>query len=220
VGLDISAYSRLRFRVAPVPDDWDGEDGVAIFEAGDFDRMDGYAAGLYDPTTEIHVWWKAEHGTADVPASEIANLQARIADLQTRAIKAECPGDLAVLAEHAPVTETTGFRAGSYSGYNWWREQLCRFALDCDPSEVWGDPDAYAGRPFVELINFSDAEGAIGPRTSAKLAADFRAHEPRVAAWAEERIDTEDNRGYFVELFGEWKTAFELAADDGFLIFH
>lgn len=203
-----------------MPENWDGEDGVAISDAGDIDRMDGYAAGLYALTTEIDVWWKTEHGTADVPPTELATLTSRIAGLRAGAIKPECPGDLAVLADAVPVSETIEFRAGSYSGYNWWREQLCELALECEPSEVWEDPEVYEGQPFVELINFSDAEGAIGPKTSAKLAADFRAHEPRVAAWAEEHIVEGDNRAYFIELFGEWKRAFELAAEDGFLLFH
>jgi hypothetical protein len=66
------------------------------------------------------------------------------------------------------------FRAGSYSGYNHWREQLCAAALGVHPKEVWEDPASFDGRPFVELINFADNEGAIGPKTSAKLLADFQ----------------------------------------------
>jgi hypothetical protein len=221
VGLDISAYSRLRFLTSKIPEDWDGESGVAIYETGEgFDRMDGCAPGLYETTHEIHVWWNVEHGTPVVPASEQAALETRLAALHAGTIKPECPGDLAVLADSVPVTEDTSFRAGSYSGYNWWREQLCRFALECEPGELWSDPEAYAGKPFVEMINFSDCEGAIGPRTSAKLAGDFRDHEARVAGWAETHIDTEENRAYFVELYGEWKRGFELAAQDGFLLFH
>lgn len=221
MGLDISAYSHLRFRSPTIPEDWDGASGVAVYETGEgFDRMDGFASGLYDTTHEIHVWWNAEHGTPIVPASEQATLEARLDGLHDGSVKPECPGDLAVLAETAPVTEDTSFRAGSYSGYNWWREHLCKFALGCEPGELWEDPEDFEGKPFVELINFSDCEGAIGPRTSAKLAADFASHEPRVASWAEAHIEEPDNRGYFIELFGEWKRGFELAAQNGFLIFH
>lgn len=51
-----------------------------------------------------------------------------------------------------------GFRAGSYSGYNWWRSKLEEFA---------------EGDSFQELINFADNEGVIGPVVSKKLYKDF-----------------------------------------------
>src|SRR6185503_149712 len=66
------------------------------------------------------------------------------------------------------------FRAGSYSGYNHWRTKLCRFAFGLEPQDIWTNPERYAGKPFFELIHFSDAEGAIGPETAAKLARDFQ----------------------------------------------
>jgi hypothetical protein len=66
--------------------------------------------------------------------------------------------------------ESMGFRAGSYSGYNWWRRHLSLMALGEEPEDVWAEPPMYEGRPFVELIDFSDCEGCIGPRTSRKLA--------------------------------------------------
>ena len=227
MGLDIVAYSHLRFRAAhAAEDDSDleleaelDEDDVVHVYRGDFDRLDGLPEGLYEPTTEIHVWWHAEHGTHAIPASEIAATQARIEQLRAGKQRAECPGDLAVLASPLPVTERTSFRAGSYSGYNWWREQLCRFALEVEPGEVWEDPDAFAGKAFVELINFSDAEGAIGPRTAAKLARDFQNHAARRGEWAARHIANADEREYFVESYADWQHGFELAAQGGVLIF-
>src|SRR5580692_7205441 len=52
--------------------------------------------------------------------------------------------------------EVMGFRAGSYSGYNWWRRHLSLMALEEEPEDVWAAPEHYSGRPFFELIHFSD----------------------------------------------------------------
>jgi hypothetical protein len=128
--------------------------------------------------------------------------------------------------------DEVGFRAGSYSGYNYWRRHLCRMALGVEPEEVWEDADAYRGRPFVELIDFSDCEGSIGPRTSRKLAADFQAFADRAEAYAREQgPDAADPNApprppddvvhnWWLENYREWQHAFELASDDGFVLFH
>jgi hypothetical protein len=118
------------------------------------------------------------------------------------------------------------FRAGSYSGYNQWRHELCRLALGCDPSEVWRNREQHVDSPFVELIDFSDCEGVIGPVTSARLLADFEffaeaaeRHAARTALW------------WFHEGYDNWTRAFRMAAGDetrafplpagaGFVMFH
>ena len=43
------------------------------------------------------------------------------------------------------------------------------------------------GLPFMELINFSDAEGIIGPVASKKLYYDFRKYENDVMDWMDEK---------------------------------
>jgi len=219
MGLDISAYSWLRFVSSKLPEEY-AEGDLAIYTADGFDRLDGKQAGLYRFTGDVHVWWREEHGTVDIPESEVAALVERIVKLRDQTIKAECPGDLAVLADNAPVTEAHGFRAGSYSGYNMWRTHLCQIALDVPPDDVWEDPEAYDGMPFVELINFSDCEGCIGPKTSAKLAADFRQYGGRLREIAPKQITSDEDRGYFFESYDDWQRAFELASRDGFVIFH
>lgn len=116
------------------------------------------------------------------------------------------------------------FRAGAYSTYNRFREWLCRAALGVTPREVWEARESkkFDGRPFVELIDFSDCEGAIGPTTSAKLAKDFAEHESSVlaktfsdytpGAWMSCDVrDDEWNR----TLYGEFRRAFEMAAKGG-----
>jgi hypothetical protein len=117
--------------------------------------------------------------------------------------------------------ESEGFRAGSYSGYNHWRETLAQIAgYPAIEDERHGvvtkrhDKGAYvAGNgPFFELIWFSDCEGIIGPKTSAKLAKDFATFSDAVAASATDE--------WFKEKYAEWKTAFETAAQNGAVRFH
>lgn len=103
------------------------------------------------------------------------------------------------------------FRAGSYSGYNDWRRWLSETQLGVPPQAVWDAPESFAGKPFVELVNFADSEGAIGPVTSAKLAEDFRSHQSQP--------DLQDPTGYYLSKWDEWARAFALAADDGFVVF-
>lgn len=118
-------------------------------------------------------------------------------------------------------TEGFGFRAGSYGGYNRWREQLAEMAgypIAQDPDPI-GDPrqnhSAGAwqadGGPFWELIWFSDCEGTIGPAVCNKLADDFAKYQ--------DKADMHDDEN-FKHKYKEWRQAFELAANDGAVHFH
>lgn len=107
---------------------------------------------------------------------------------------------------------STGFRAGSYGGYNAWRAWLSRTILDMSPETIWAMTDAArAGLPFVELINFSDCEGFIGPQTCAKLARDFAQNKHKIPR---------DADSYDVQKYNEWQEAFALAAGHGAVDFH
>jgi hypothetical protein len=100
-------------------------------------------------------------------------------------------------------TQTHGFRAGSYSGYNAWRSDLA--------SQF--NPDGDEGKPFYELIWFADNEGAIGPDAAKDLLEDFRAHADVYAPprrWG----------AGLAEVYADWTRAFELAADGGLVNFH
>ncbi len=117
--------------------------------------------------------------------------------------------------------EVFSFRAGSYSGYNEWREQLCRMALNVDPEDIWNNPESFKDKPFYYLINFGDNEGIIGPKTSAKLLEDFRDFEEKAKEWkmySEEELaailadNREYFRNYFYNKYQEWQKAFEIAA--------
>jgi hypothetical protein len=78
------------------------------------------------------------------------------------------------------------------------------------PDEVWGNPDQYEGKPFYELVHFADNEGSIGPVTSAKLAHDFQSHRHQIKNW-----DAHSTNAYDL-----MQKCFEVASDNGFVIFH
>ena len=114
------------------------------------------------------------------------------------------------------------FRAGSYSGYNRWRDELAKLAgykavWHKAPYDKTGEESHAAGAweaaegPFWELINFSDCEGFIGPKTSAKLALDFAEFQPKADA-------VEDP--WFRDLYARWREAFEVASNGGAVDFH
>lgn len=107
------------------------------------------------------------------------------------------------------VAEQDGFRAGSYSGFNAWRDWLAQRAGYTSARAVWDDVTT---GPFVELINFADNEGYIGATVAAKLAKDF-------ANCQEDIIGTEPH-GWEAEKYLQWRAAFEMAADGGCVEFH
>ena len=61
------------------------------------------------------------------------------------------------------------FRAGSYSSYNLWRDELEQFARSQVDKNL-----------FIELIDFADNEGVIGPIVSKKLLKDFAKSEKQL----------------------------------------
>lgn len=112
-------------------------------------------------------------------------------------------------------------RAGSYGGYNKWRDQLAKlvgYPLR-DYQDNFGHVqqshcvDCWSGLagPFAELINFSDCEGVIGSDVSQKLFNDFCEHQEKVDACGDE---------YFIAKYAEWKKAFEVASSGGCVYFH
>jgi hypothetical protein len=126
-------------------------------------------------------------------------------------------------ATYSGCDEELHFRAGSYSGYAEWREQLAKLAgypSVADATEpvpqskhghthsagAWGMTEG----PFWELINFSDCEGTIGPKVAAKLLRDFIEYQSVIDVQAEP---------WFQSLYFEWRRAFEMAADHGAVVF-
>jgi hypothetical protein len=114
-----------------------------------------------------------------------------------------------------------GFRAGSYTGYGEWRELLCQYVHEVKIEEVWEHTKKWAGKPFIELIDFPDNEGTIGPETSAKLAKDFADWDERLKEKSGKAPAGGFDQGNWWHMrYKDWRKAFELAADGGFVTFH
>ena len=115
------------------------------------------------------------------------------------------------------------FRAGSYSGYGVWREALAELAgypaVDDGTGRASHAMGAWAavGGPFHEIINFSDCEGAIGPRVSAKLSADFEAWRPKAQAFSSTSAPYDE---WFIEVYEDFAKSFAMAAQGGAVCFH
>ena len=104
--------------------------------------------------------------------------------------------------------EEFDFRAGSYGGYNQWRDMLCMTMRGMSANAFWADEKP---GPFTELISFADNEGFIGPVVAAKLAKDFAENQERAEKTGDE---------WFVGRYRDWRKAFEMAADGGAVSFH
>lgn len=110
------------------------------------------------------------------------------------------------------------FRAGSYSGYNRWREHLA-VMVGIDQDALWEDRIEQIG-PFVEIINFTDCDGTIGPATSAKLFKDFAEWLDRAEAHAKSFTDDSDSQDWWISRYRNFMSAFALASDGGAVKFH
>jgi hypothetical protein len=106
------------------------------------------------------------------------------------------------------------FRAGGYGWYNDWRAELAKMVGTTDDA-LWKKPDPTV--PFVELINFADNEGIIGPATSKKLYADFKKNHEKAKAW---KSDIDDGQPWFLIKYRLWMRAFKLASNGGCVEFH
>lgn len=106
----------------------------------------------------------------------------------------------------------------SYSGYGAWRRMLAAM-VGVDLKKLW--KHHHAG-PFVELLNYADNEGFFGPKTSTKLAADFKAYRPTAVAFA----GAVGGKGFewsgtdWLKLYNDYAKAFAVAAGSGVVYFH
>ena len=111
--------------------------------------------------------------------------------------------------------ETFDFCAGSYGGYNSWRNQLADFA----GHSGWDQRDSLSG-PLAELIYFSDCEGIIDSTVAEKLNRDFVNLQDKLTEWISRDLPRAHEDSYFVRKFRDWHKAFLLASDGGCVKFH
>ena len=109
------------------------------------------------------------------------------------------------------------FRASSYTGYSAFRGLLAKL-IGTSCRKIWKNP---VPGPFVELINFADNEGTIGPVTSKKLHKDFLDYIPKVQDATGTGLfgDLNDDE-FFISLYQWFMRAFEIASDGGCVVFH
>jgi hypothetical protein len=112
------------------------------------------------------------------------------------------------------------FRAGSYSGYNQFRNLLSKALLGVEASAVWEDPTSFEGRPGYEMIDFSDCEGTISSSVADKLHQDlvenrdvFKAHLIEVFGEDNDQVE------WSMETYDNFIYAFELASENGVVIY-
>ena len=116
-------------------------------------------------------------------------------------------------------SECHDFRAGSYSGYNDYRNKLAECFLNVSDRGVWANPEQFEGKPFYEQIDFSDCEGYMGPEVSAKLHQDYVNGREQWEEWLKENEYNSDNVDWYLSRYDNWTKAFGLAADGGILRF-
>lgn len=115
----------------------------------------------------------------------------------------------------------------TYSNYGRYRAWICKamFGVECE--QVWANPEEYRGRPFYSQINFSDAEGTLGPKTSMALAKDYAEQREFIAAyWMKmpkpfdmSQNDHERDVKYMVEKYDEWAAAFAVVGETGLVMY-
>lgn len=104
------------------------------------------------------------------------------------------------------------FRAGSYRGFNNWREQLAKLAgysasgADERHQHSQGAWNLSGGK-FWELIHFSDCDGCIGSVAAKKLLSDF------------EGTDVSDQDDFFKTIYENFKRACRIASNNGAIYF-
>jgi hypothetical protein len=190
MGLDITAYSRLKHigHHAFDPEFNEGEDGPWCY---------------YENHVQAYAYDSFPQSFRGIPV-----LGERSGWDTSKFIEGGC-------FEYTPETQTHGFRAGSYGGYNVWRANLAEqfnpapVTWDDGPSMQQPDPDL----PFYELIWFADNEGCIGPEAALHLLADFDLHVNLYSP-------PEENSDWYRQKYEDWHTAFKLAADSGLVRFH
>ncbi|STR45791.1 hypothetical protein [Iodobacter fluviatilis] len=113
------------------------------------------------------------------------------------------------------------FRAGSYSGYNDWRNELAKLAgyaqtpyqsLNGEIAQrydvtVWNVKKG----PFWELIDFSDSEGVIGPVVCKRISKDFIQYQSAASKHPDKS---------FRNAYEGWKKAFSMCANSGAIAFY
>jgi len=112
------------------------------------------------------------------------------------------------------------FRAGSYSGYNRFRNLLSKALLGVEASAVWEDPASFEGRPGYEMIDFSDCEGVISSSVADKLRQDLMKNRGIFKKYLDSIVRYDENESKWeLETYDNFIYAFELASENGVVVY-
>ena len=125
--------------------------------------------------------------------------------------------------EETQESQSVHTTIGSYSSYNRWRNDLAMAIHGVEAAIIWED-SSYAGKAFVELIDFSDCDGVIGAEVAEKLYHDFVEHEKAfkhwtMCQWLKAGNMKDDIDLCWDEIYEDFMQAFDIARKDGALIF-
>jgi hypothetical protein len=120
-------------------------------------------------------------------------------------------------------TKTYHFGAGSYGYYNAFRRYLSEALIGVIPDVIWRNPENYLNSPCYELIDFSDCEGEISWSIAGKLYNDMVQNEEKFKVYLEslvaDGILTKPSLNFYLGTYVHFKNAFELAKEEGVVIF-
>ena len=112
------------------------------------------------------------------------------------------------------------FGAGSYGTYNGFRNILARAIYGVSAQTIWEHADSYEGRPFFEMIEFSDCSGCIGPEVSEKLYNDFVTHRKTLIKYCLDNfISDDESYDWIMGTYDNFTKAFEISRDNGLVQF-
>ena len=118
--------------------------------------------------------------------------------------------DIAVYSK----TYEYGFRAGSYSGFGQWREELALMIgiVLHDMKGFTGSKDWDEETPFIELLNHSDCDGGLYSDECKELLKDFEKWMPEAKKKSEGM--SKDDGEWFIKKYNDWLEAVSMVADD------
>jgi hypothetical protein len=112
------------------------------------------------------------------------------------------------------------FRAGSYSGYNQFRNMLSNALLGVPSDYVWEDEASFEGKPGYEMVNFSDCQGVISWSIAEKLYNDLVGNRIKFVEYVGSIYGADnDETEHLTYVYDNFITAFELAKNNGVVVY-
>jgi hypothetical protein len=128
------------------------------------------------------------------------------------------PGVVEYIKSEESTTES--FRAGSYSGYNKWRNLLSLALLGVKAETAWENVSKYQSYPAWGIINFSDCEGAFDSVKSNNVHEELVDNRDKFVSYIKNDTDIGDmDTEHYIETYDGMIRCFKLASEAGVLIY-